>query len=227
MRVLSTIKSWVVSPGATPRTIKSGAMKGLKMQLDLTYETQLMLGLQEREIQGWLERISDRLEVGIDIGAAAGEFTLFFLAKSSANNVLSFEPQEQLRARISGNLALNGVEKDGRLTLCPDFVGADLRPRMVTLDSFVPRMAGPVLVKVDVDGGEMDVLRGADALIKRPQVRWIIETHTPKLERDCLAILQAAGYQTRVVPNAWSCPRCGSGITAGSWPRAKTICRSK
>ena len=49
----------------------------------------------------------------------------------------------------------------------------------------------------------MDVLRGADALIKRPQVRWIIETHTPKLERDCLAILQAAGYQTRVVPNAW------------------------
>jgi hypothetical protein len=52
MRVLSTIKSRVVSPGAIPRTIKSGAMKGLKMQLDLTYETQLMLGLQEREIQG-------------------------------------------------------------------------------------------------------------------------------------------------------------------------------
>ena len=60
-----------------------------------------------------------------------------------------------------------------------------------------------MIVKVDVDGAEMDVLRGAKQLIAGSAVRWIIETHTSELERECIVQLQSAGYVTRVIKKAW------------------------
>lgn len=71
------------------------------------------------------------------------------------------------------------------------------------LDSMVSDLEFPVVVKIDVDGAEMDVLEGTRRLIAMPQVRWIIETHTPALEWSCLAALHAKVYQTCVIPQTW------------------------
>jgi hypothetical protein len=58
-------------------------------------------------------------------------------------------------------------------------------------------------VKADVEGAEADVLRGADAFMRRGGVAWLIETHSAPLEAECLAILRGRGYDPRVITPAW------------------------
>jgi hypothetical protein len=58
-------------------------------------------------------------------------------------------------------------------------------------------------VKIDVDGGEVSVLKSAPHLLKMPQMRWLIETHSAELEKECRELLTAYGYQTIVIPNAF------------------------
>jgi len=203
MRVVSAIKNLVVPKGRAPRRIMAGAFSGLTMNLDLAIQTQIYAGTFEREVQGWLRHFSAGAGTAIDVGVAEGEYSLFFLRKTEVRRVLGFEPMEGSRALVAGNLRLNGLEHDARLRLSPQLVGATISPDMTTLDAAMGDAPLPAVVKVDVDGSEMDVLRGAAGLISRPAVRWIIETHTPELERDCVAHLEAAGYRTRIVPNAW------------------------
>src|SRR5205085_7842471 len=71
-----------------------------------------------------------------------------------------------------------------------------------TLDSFAGRIVPPCLVKVDIDGGEFLLLKGAERLLKSGGIRWIIEVHSRALQENCLEILRKANYQVVVVPNA-------------------------
>jgi hypothetical protein len=203
MRILSGIKRLVVPPGRASRRILSGPFRGLRMEMDLRYMTQLYLGLFERETYPWLWRFAKGIRTAVDIGAAQGEFTLFFLARTQASKVLSFEPGEGERRFLGVNLQLNGLENDTRLSLSPDFVGASPACGMVSLDSLLPLIQGPCFIKLDVDGAEMEVLRGAMTLMREREVRWLVETHTLELEKECLQLLGGAGFETRVVPNAW------------------------
>jgi len=203
MRVISAIKNLVVPKGRQPRRILTGAFSDLTMSLDLATQTQLYAGTFEREVQGWLRRFSTGADTAIDVGMAEGEYGLFFLRKTGVRRVLGFEPLDACRAALENNLQLNGLAGDARLRLSPALVGERPAPGMETLDMLLLEVGRTTVVKVDVDGAEMEVLRGAAELIARPAVRWIIETHTPDLERACVAHLEAAGYAVRIVPNAW------------------------
>jgi FkbM family methyltransferase len=61
-----------------------------------------------------------------------------------------------------------------------------IAPKKVTiraLDSLVRELAvSPNLIKVDVEGFELEVLRGGVELIRRTRPIWIIEVHPPQLE---------------------------------------------
>ena len=54
-----------------------------------------------------------------------------------------------------------------------------------------------------IEGAEVKALGGAAVLLHRLDVRWLIETHSADLERECLDILHLAGYKTRVISPAW------------------------
>lgn len=203
MRLISAVKNLVVPKGRCPRRILAGTFSGLVMNLDLATQTQLYAGTFEREVQGWLRRFSADADTAIDVGMAEGEYVLFFLRQPNIERVLGFEPLEACRIALTANLQLNDLAKDARLRLSPALVGERPGSDTETLDGSLPQVGRRVVVKVDVDGAEMDVLRGAAGLIARPAVRWIIETHTSALERECVAHLEAAGYAVRIVPNAW------------------------
>jgi hypothetical protein len=93
--------------------------------------------------------------------------------------------------------------KGSNVQIAPYFIGAVNDHERRTLDAIAGAMLGPCLVKVDVEGGEMDVLRGAQAMLARPDVRWLIETHSRELEDGCIEILSSSGYEFRVVKNSW------------------------
>jgi cbb3-type cytochrome oxidase subunit 3 len=173
------------------------------MELDLHDQAQIYLGTHEREIHSWLERLSKGVGTAMDIGAADGEYTLYFLLKSQARIVIAYEPSKQARKQLARNLELNHCATDPRLMVLPHFVGSRDHGLERTVDSLLSRLQPPCLIKVDVDGGELEVLRGAPKTLASGNVCWIIETHSHQLERQCHDILARSGLATAIVDNAW------------------------
>lgn len=200
-RLKIRVKRLVLSKGLSPRRIKSGIFRGQRMYLDLQSQTQLYLGLFERELYKHVARLARGINTAIDIGAAQGEYTLYFLGKTPARKVFAFEPSQEDRARLLANLKLNKLDRDSRLSLFSRFVGSDSRKECL-LDSLIPDISAPCLIKIDVDGAEANILRGASELLRLNGIRWVIETHSKELEKTCIRILREAGCDVRIVPNA-------------------------
>jgi hypothetical protein len=204
LRVLSALKNLFVTSETKTYSIQSGAFQGIKLKLDLSHQTQLFLGLYEREVFYWLNKLSKAIDSAIDIGAAEGEYTLYFLLKSRARRVFSFEPQATCRESLIANLKINQVNLDDeRLILSSNLVGSGNGQDFCTLDALLPNITTPCLVKMDVDGGEVDILKGSKLLLEREDVAWIVETHSKQLEENCLCIFEKNGYHTKIIPNAW------------------------
>ncbi len=197
------LKRSVFPSGVAPRTIRTGLLAGLTMELDFAHNTQRWLGLQERELYGWFRQLSHGIRTAIDVGASEGVYTLYFLAKTPAAKVFAFEPSADGVQQLKSNLALNGLADSPRLEIVPKCVGVSVGDEQITLDSLGARIQQPCLVKVDIDGGEVRLLDGAQTLLRSPETRWIIEVHSNALQEKCLEILQAANYRTIVVRNAW------------------------
>ena len=203
MRLLSNVKQRLVPAGIAPRVIQSGPFRGLKMELDLRGQTQVYLGLFEREVHPWVTELSRGIHTAIDIGSAQGEYLLYFLSRTDAAQVLGFEPDESCWPALRRNLALNGLTGDPRLALSNQFISSNNDARNVSLDSLVPRIGGPCLVKLDVDGQEANILAGASKFLAQSQARFIVETHSVELEHDVIGIFENHGYQLRILTQAW------------------------
>ena len=78
LRLVPAIKQLLVPGGRRPRVIRTGLFQGIKMELDLKHQTQLLFGLFERELHPWFRRLSIGIQTAIDIGSGEGEYALFF-----------------------------------------------------------------------------------------------------------------------------------------------------
>lgn len=74
----SHLRRLVFPRGRAPRVIRAGLLRGLTMHLDLGHDAQRWLGLQEREIHGWMREFSAGIGTAMDVGASDGMYTLFF-----------------------------------------------------------------------------------------------------------------------------------------------------
>jgi hypothetical protein len=193
----------ILPTGKKPRRILFGAFKGLTMNLDFRDQTQVWLGLAERELCPWIRRFSCGAVTGLDVGSADGELALYFLSQAGIKHVLAFDSKPSFLDDADASLQLNGLKNDSRLTLVNKFVGNQDNEQYCTLDACAAHLPGPCVVRIDVEGAEMAVLNGAARLLARKDVAWIIETHAAQLEQECQARLTAAGLRTQVVKNAW------------------------
>ncbi len=203
MTLLSRVKNRFVSAERKPRRILAGPFRGLTMNLSLRSSMQVYTGLFEREIYPWLNRLSKNAATAIDVGVCEGEFTLFFMKRTNASPVMAFEPDAVVRSALHSNLHLNDLRESDRLRIYPVFVSDRSGAREAPLDSLLSSIKCPCVIKLDVDGAEDDVLRGAVSLLGLPDVRWIIETHSAELERLCRQRLESAGFTVRIIRNAW------------------------
>jgi precorrin-6B methylase 2 len=194
MGFLHDLKNVIVPSGSAPHSILTWAFAGLKLCLDLQSQAQTWLGLYEQELYAPLRNLSWGIQTGIDIGCAQGEFTVYFLKRTDAVRVLAIDGNAQYLDILRRNVALNECDCS-RLAIHHKYIDS--------LDSFRGEIELPCLVKIDIDGGEMNLLMNSLKLLALPQVRWIIEVHSPELEHDCLGILRLNGYRTIVLKNAW------------------------
>jgi SAM-dependent methyltransferase len=183
-----------IGDGHEPHTVLAGPARGVRMCLNLESQTQTWVGMYEIELNRHLRRLCRPGTTCLDVGGGRGYHALLFAHLAQAP-VVTFEPSRRALALLRASL--------------------DLNPSLRHLVTVVPEMAGdagvrvddwcaehdfePGLLKVDVDGGELDVLQSAEATLLRNGPPVVLETHSLELERDCGALLQGLGYRVRIV----------------------------
>ena len=58
-----------------------------------------------------------------------------------------------------------------------------------------------LMIKIDVDGGEIEVLKGLSKTLINYKCQLIIETHSKDLEVGCLEFVKEIGYKTEIIDN--------------------------
>jgi precorrin-6B methylase 2 len=200
IRPLSAIKNLLVPAGRRPRRVWFGLYRDLRLNLDLRSQSQMLVGLWERETYSFVRSVSSKVDWFIDVGAGSGEMCLFFLKGSKSVQVIAVEPDAREVSELRRHLQLNGFSD----TACQIHERAvRLDGQGITLDDLPVDGAARGFIKIDVDGAELDVLKSGERLLSGSQIALLIETHSAALETDCIAWLERRGFATKVIKNAW------------------------
>lgn len=179
------------------RKIPFGLYRGLYLSIDPGCELQLYLGLYERETYRWLKQVAKEAQSGIDVGAGYGELTLWLLRQKDMKKVFAFEPDAKRWRKFEENLAANPKKSAVSLGLFRElFTGA----RASEILQMVPE---PVLMKIDIDGGEYDLLFSLQSELQEKDVRILLEVHSEELNRSCTRLLEGMGYRVMSIRKAW------------------------
>lgn len=194
-------------------------------------DAQLRSGTFERAETRFVESILRPGMTVLDIGAHHGYYTLLAsMLVGSQGRVIAFEPSPRERIRLERHIRLNncanvrveqiavgaspgraelflveGVE-DYCNSLRPPAVNAETRRvsvEVVTLDEFLSStgLTEVHFVKLDVEGAELDVLRGASNLLRQPlRPVFMVEVYDLRTQpwgyaaRDIVQFLAERGY---------------------------------
>lgn len=176
------------------RRVPLGLFQGLTLEIDFAKQTQLFLGLYETEIAHALTMSAAEAAWMIDIGAGVGELALWFLRRTNGT-VYAYEPSGAARDAFDRNRHYN---REGTLHLSAEGIGDRF-----ALDEVPVDRSQKGLVKIDVDGAEMEVLRSGARLLGSHCADYVIEVHSQLLEAECIEVLSSAGYSAAVIDNAW------------------------
>src|SRR5579872_7148772 len=190
-RAISGLKNRLVRDETKPGVIRFGPLSGIRINLNLRNDTQIWLGLFEREIHPALRRCTRNIKSAVDVGASTGLYTLYLLMRTSAT-VFALEPDEAAWRELKDNVALNGFSQ---ARLSPIRALAGRGPETFRLDSLTAQLQSPCFIKVDAEGAELEILRGAKSLLQGLDVRLLLETHSLLLEKMCAEFLTEIGYE--------------------------------
>ena len=158
--------------------------------------------------------VSRKDSIVIDAGANIGNHTLFFCNEMHANNVISFEPVIEIYRILEDNIKLNHLED--RVTARNEGLSdRDCNARILGMDYSniggstihmyeegeikVLRLdelglSNVAFMKIDVEGMEIKVLRGAYETIKREKPYIMIESFDDKFP-ETKELLEKIGYK--------------------------------
>lgn len=205
--------------------IRKGPLSGLNWSLKISdhrylsgdYETDSTLLLMSRIKKG---------DVVFDVGANAGYFTLLFSRLTSPDKVFAFEPLPENIDLLSLHLRINEAgpvtifpyavaDKSGEIVFSDSGnpsantyktessvfdPGSSIKVKAVSLDDMVFENSLPMpdFMKIDVEGAELDVLKGAARILEKKQTSFLLATHdchVPGIEKQCLEYLESIGYK--------------------------------
>lgn len=183
-----------------PRRIPFGLYRGLTLAIDPAGDLAYYFGMYERETYPWLRGAIAACRSFVDIGAGGGEMVAWALAHPTIERVIACEASEGRWALFQSNMALNGFAADPRLkTVCAEFLSAaTARDDMQALED----LPAPILLKIDIDGGEEHVVRQLEGFLRRKNVFLLIETHSRELDAACMQVVGEAGYKGARIPQA-------------------------
>ena len=154
-----------------------------------------------------------------DVGANVGIYSLLAsLRAGPSGKVYAFEPLERNLQHLRRHIALNNLQnctvfeeavcnEEGTrrfstaasdsctARLSPD---GEIRVPSTTLDTCIygaKRLCPPDIIKIDVEGAELEVLEGAHRALAEFHPTIFLEIHGTQLHAECRAFLSKKGYQ--------------------------------
>ena len=202
-----------------------GCFRGIRFHVSpmLLGRLVVLFSAYEPEVTAYLSSSVRPGMVVYDVGSHIGVHALYAAKLLDGNGVVyAFEPWPDNFAELRNNLSSNPslsprvrpVNKavgatcgtvsmeagptDGTHHVSQDGAPSHIDVRMITLDCF-SREGGetPSILKIDVEGLEMDVLLGAESLIRKVHPTLIIEHHGTAACAMLTAWLEDRGYEVR------------------------------
>lgn len=206
-----------------------GPLDGYRMCIDWSRYRSFLYGTWEPKL---IQIITDTVRKDmtvIDVGAHVGYYSLYFAkCVGPTGRVLSFEPVPENLALLRKNILLNDISwietfpdavfsctKDipfaapdaaansGEGSLLDGHGGRQILVHAVTLDSIcAPARIRPDVIKIDVEGAELDVVLGARSTIEQCRPNLIVELH--HFDGNATAhpvpgLLSSYGYQIHLI----------------------------
>jgi FkbM family methyltransferase len=204
--------------------IQQGPARGLWIRLNPGSGQSIRQGTGEAAVQ---QAIQQHLRPGMvfyDLGANIGFFSLLAARMvGSTGQVISFEADPEIAARLRENLAYNNftqasvVQKAvwsvsgpvafkrvdsnlspprgvGHVSAGHSGGGNTISVEAVSLDHFTLSHPSPDLLKCDVEGAEVAVFQGADRLLREKSPILLVEMHGPENRHVLTQKFQHFGY---------------------------------
>ena len=161
-----------------------GPFRGARVLMDPRHSLRKLVGVYEHELNKWLELALQKVTRVLDVGANDGYFTFgcaaAFRRLGKAGEIIAFEPQARHVAILRKSVAVQ-TEAPVRFEIVQSMVGKEVKSGMTTLDAVEwtvgdPADKGNTLVKIDVEGAELDVIEGGRSWL-RPSNLFVIEVH--------------------------------------------------
>jgi hypothetical protein len=178
-----------------------------------------VFGIYEHELNWWLEKTLPRISTVLDVGANDGYFTFgcasAFLRNGRNATIVAFEPLPQHFRELQSTLE-KWSHQSVKVLLRQCKVGNRLQPETISLNE-IEDAPGSALVKIDVEGAEIEVIEGASSWLKTTNY-FLIEVHRHEylkrleerfaaagitLERVDQRPLPVLGRETRDDANWW------------------------
>jgi len=209
-------------------TINAGPAKGLIYPVTLPQDKAIWSGTYESQFASALAEVVRVSDVCYDVGGFRG-FMGGVCARARSRLVVIFEPLpencKQIRrmAELNPDLTIRlepvavgdrdgqvefkimPEESMGKLTDSPFQPAAAAAASMTVpirrLDSLVAEglLPPPNVIKIDVEGAELLVLRGALHVLRQNRPDLLIEAHSSDLARACTNLLESLGYRISVL----------------------------
>ena len=202
--------------------ILAGPLKGARIVTSWHNYPAAIAGNTEGRLVAWFAATVKLGETWLDVGAQYG-YTSIALGRlvGRGGRVFAFEPVVATAAHLIETCRANGL---AQVTVVPAALGAPDQLALLRLptikgmaDSTIalgawpesllvlrldwlwPYLCGAVAtvsgVKIDVQGMEIEVLRGMQEVLRRWRPRLVVEVHPGVSRPELLAVLEAAGYE--------------------------------
>lgn len=208
--------------------VDAGPARGLKYSVVLPEDKGVWTGTYEAQFASALASAVRPGAVCYDVGGWRGFFS-GVMALAGAHTVFVFEPLPENVDRIKKLLSLNPRlsieliesaigERDGQSKFCvmpetsmgklaespfqpEERALGDFAVDVVALDSLIAggRITPPDVVKIDVEGAELLVLKGFVIALQSYRPILFLEIHSRELAKECAGFLGALGYKMVVL----------------------------
>jgi FkbM family methyltransferase len=201
-------------PRSSVVRIRTGRAKGMKWIVGSSLHG-CWLGTYELDKQRIIDRLIKPGMTAYDVGSQSGFYTLLLSRLvGTTGQVVSFEPCPYEARYLLDHLRINAIKN---VRVIQAAVGAARGLRAFTVDRGITQNcltetntspltvtvldldsldeAPPDLIKMDIEGGESEALKGASRILSERRPIILVALHGPEHRRACPEILRAAGYR--------------------------------
>jgi FkbM family methyltransferase len=195
--------------------VLSSSLRGTRLRVNGLVKGSVFLHDYEPDKQNAFRFLLRGNSIFFDVGANVGLHSYYVARKFPQVKITAFEPLPGNAAYIRESVSLNNFKN---ISVVESAVSSSegeayfdenknnsmgmlvarqtsLKVKLITLDNYVKQHdVYPDVLKIDVEGAESEVLKGAGHLIAKAAPSFIIELHNPQQDLEVARILLAHGY---------------------------------